>query len=74
MNTTDKKGIVYPETLDFLGMKCTCQHCGYSWISRRSSRPPTCAAQCPRQWYWYILPEYAPIARVSVKKRKRKSK
>jgi hypothetical protein len=73
MNAVDyKNGIVFKEDRDYTGVKCVCQHCGHEWNSRGHTRPPTCAAQCSRQWYWYMTPAFAPKPRDRDRRKKSK--
>jgi len=51
------------ELQDYSGVKLTCKHCGHQWISRSVHRPLCCAAQCSRQWYWYLDPDRTPAPR-----------
>lgn len=57
---------------NYLGITCTCLHCGHTWVSRVAHRPLCCAAQCSRQWYWYMDPKDAPAPRKRSKRKKLK--
>jgi hypothetical protein len=60
------------EIEDYTGVKCVCKHCGHEWTSRVSHRPLCCAAQCSRQWYWYMDPKDAPKPRDRDRRKKSK--
>lgn len=64
--------IILQEHSNYTGVKCTCRHCGHTWISRVSHRPLCCAAQCSRQWYWWMDPKDTPEPRKSAKRKKSK--